>query len=90
MIEQTISKIEERLRHSRTLGPDDKAELEALLGQLRAEASGLVGQPTAAAAGSTPSLAADLGASVAGFEQSHPRLIELVNRISTTLANLGI
>jgi DNA repair exonuclease SbcCD ATPase subunit len=29
-------------------------------------------------------------ASVEGFETSYPRLVEIVNRISTALANLGI
>jgi hypothetical protein len=31
-----------------------------------------------------------LGSSVRGFEQSHPRLVQIVNSISQTLANLGI
>jgi hypothetical protein len=31
-----------------------------------------------------------LGSSVAGFERSHPRLVQIVNAISNTLANLGI
>lgn len=31
-----------------------------------------------------------LGSSVEGFEQSHPRLVQIVNSISHTLANLGI
>ena len=31
-----------------------------------------------------------LSASVDGFEGSHPQLVQLVNRICTTLANLGI
>jgi hypothetical protein len=31
-----------------------------------------------------------LEASVAGFEESHPKLVEAVNRICTTLSNLGI
>lgn len=31
-----------------------------------------------------------LAASVGGFEKSHPRLVEIVNRICTTLSNLGI
>ncbi len=31
-----------------------------------------------------------LASSVEGFEQSHPRLVQLVNSISTTLSNLGI
>ena len=32
----------------------------------------------------------DLSASVDGFEQSHPELVQIVNRICTTLSNLGI
>lgn len=32
----------------------------------------------------------ELSASVEGFESSHPRLVEVVNRIATTLSNLGI
>ena len=32
----------------------------------------------------------DLSASVTGFEKSHPKLVEVVNRIATTLSNLGI
>ena len=31
-----------------------------------------------------------LRSSVAGFEQSHPQLVRIVNSISNTLANLGI
>lgn len=31
-----------------------------------------------------------LRASVNGFEKSHPRLVDIVNRIATTLSNLGI
>ena len=31
-----------------------------------------------------------LQSSVDGFEKSHPKLVEIVNRISNTLSNLGI
>ncbi len=31
-----------------------------------------------------------LSSSVGGFEQSHPRLVQIVNSISHTLSNLGI
>lgn len=31
-----------------------------------------------------------LRSSVSGFEQSHPRLVQIVNSISQTLSNLGI
>jgi hypothetical protein len=31
-----------------------------------------------------------LRASVTGFEESHPKLVDIVNRVATTLSNLGI
>ena len=31
-----------------------------------------------------------LGSSVAGFEETHPKLVDSVNRICTALANMGI
>ncbi len=31
-----------------------------------------------------------MSSSVSGFEQSHPRLVQIVNAISNTLSNLGI
>lgn len=31
-----------------------------------------------------------LSTSVAGFEKSHPKLVEIVNRICVTLSNIGI
>ena len=31
-----------------------------------------------------------LGSSVSGFEESHPRLVQIVSSISNTLSNLGI
>ncbi len=31
-----------------------------------------------------------MSSSVAGFEESHPRLVQIVNAISNTLSNLGI
>lgn len=33
---------------------------------------------------------AGLGSSVQGFEESHPRLVQIVSAISRTLSNLGI
>ena len=32
----------------------------------------------------------DLSASVIGFEASHPRLVQIVDRLATTLSNMGI
>jgi hypothetical protein len=93
MVEDTIAKIQARLRSSESLAPEQRAELEDLLQQLRREV------------GTLPETARDIrihkdtdaqGAmrtlqeSLAGFEGTHPELVGLVNRISTVLANMGI
>jgi hypothetical protein len=39
---------------------------------------------------SSPAVLDDLRASVVGFEASHPRLVQVVDRIALTLSNMGI
>jgi hypothetical protein len=93
MIENTIAKIEERLRTDDSLPPEKRLELEQLLAELRRESSAL---PSLARRNSDESdidlrAAVDrLGTSLTEFEASHPQLVALVNRISTVLANMGI
>jgi len=95
MIEQTIAELEARLRSVHGLGEAERAEVESLLRQLRAEAAvalaanggtlkPLVGE------GAHESLLDKLADSVTGFEATHPKLTGIVNRISTILANMGI
>ena len=38
----------------------------------------------------SPAVLDDLRASVAGFEASHPQLVQVVDRIALTLSNMGI
>jgi Domain of unknown function (DUF4404) len=38
----------------------------------------------------TPAVLQDFRASVEGFEASHPRLVQIVDRIALTLSNMGI
>lgn len=38
----------------------------------------------------TPAVLDELRESVAGFEASHPRLVQVVDRIALTLSNMGI
>ena len=108
MIDETIARLEARLRDS-TLAPENRLELLRLLGQLKAELaalektdadrarsiSGHTEQVTHAATGQrNPDLLQrslqELSDSVDGFENSHPTLVQVVNRIATTLSNLGI
>ena len=110
MIQDTISKIEERIRAAEAVGGENKAELLKLLAALKSEVSGLSqthSEEAQSIAGFTavstheatreepnPELVnlslKGLSSSVQGFEESHPRLVQVVNSICTTLSNLGI
>ena len=110
MIQETIGKIEERLRETDAIQAGNKAELLNLLSTLKAEVSQLSrtnSEQAESIAGFTavstheamreernPQLVQislqGLASSVEGFERSHPRLVEVVNSICTTLSNLGI
>src|SRR4051812_23206640 len=107
MIQDRIAKIEAALADAADLPPAARAELLALLAELKTEVSGLEAahgdqaRSIARSADAAFSLASrpaeadapaaldDLRASVAGFEASHPRLVQVVDRISLTLSNMG-
>ena len=96
MIEDTIAKIEHRLRSAKDLPINERQELEQLLTQLRADAKSLPRQPANSRWDQTeenddPNTALSrLQESLAEFETTHPQLVGTVNRISTILANMGI
>ena len=110
MINDTIAKIEARLRAAESVPDERRRELLELVGTLRGEISELsktdqehaqsiagftqVSTHEATRAEPNPDLIkaslAGLTGSVAGFEKSHPRLVQIVNSLSTTLSNLGI
>ncbi len=94
MIEETISKIEERLRDADSLTPANRAELQNLLAQLRREAQTLPANALPGDSGppdeDVQSTIGRLEESLTAFETSHPQLTGIVNRISAILANMGI
>ena len=110
MIDDTITKIQQRLQQASNLSPEKRRELEELVAQLQTEISGLrkvdpdraqsiAGFAEASAREATrtdpePELARnaihELESSVTGFEAAHPKLTAIVNRIASTLSNLGI
>ena len=110
MIQDTIGKIEERIRQADAIKGESKAELLNLLGALKSEVAGLSETHAdealsiagftdisthEATRGSKNQELTDLSlkglsSSVQGFEDSHPKLVQLVNTICTTLSNLGI
>jgi hypothetical protein len=93
MIEDTIAKIEQRLRTAQSLPPAERSELEQLLAQLRAEAHSLPRSPALAPPAPEDDAQTALGRlqeSLTEFETTHPQLVGTVNRISTILANMGI
>jgi len=98
MIEETIRQIEARLNASPNIAPETRAELLSLLAKLRAEAAQL---PTSEHAATGPNSgvakpesmqehAEQLRSSVEEFEESHPKVVQLVNHIANTLSGLGI
>ena len=110
MINETIAKIEERLKNAGSLSPEQRAELLRLLTTLKAEmgdlstdepdkAQSIAGFTAVSAHEATreqknPELVdlslKGLAQSVHGFEDSHPKLVQVVNSICNTLSNLGI
>jgi hypothetical protein len=110
MIDDTIQRIEARLRSSDAMPDTMRGELLALLATLKSE----VAQLPAASARQAESIARaadisteqavaperdeesyrgaldDLAGSVREFEDSHPRLVQVVNNLANTLAGLGI
>jgi hypothetical protein len=90
MIHDTINQIEERLRNSGCLAPEQRRELEGLLAQLRAEVQTLPRQQEPASTRSDDDLLGRLKESVTEFETTHPQLITLVDRINNMLASFGI
>jgi archaellum component FlaC len=110
MIENTIGKIEDRIRGAEAIKDERRQELLQLLGTLKSEVAELsktheeqaqsiagfteVSTHEAIRAEQNPELLKlsldGLGSSVRELEQSHPRLVQIVNAISNTLSNLGI
>ncbi|MFO1478141.1 MAG: DUF4404 family protein [Verrucomicrobiota bacterium] len=110
MIDDTIGKIEARIRSAESINAERKSELIALLGRLKSEVSDLSrthGEHAESITGFTEASAREatraaqnpelldlslkgLKGSVEGFEQSHPRLVQVVNSISNLLSNVGI
>jgi hypothetical protein len=97
MLQDTISKIEDRIQNSAALGDEHRAELLKLLGHLKTEITALstTHQEEAESIAALAELSArdsigGLQSSVGEFETSHPGLAAVVNRIASLLANMGI
>jgi chromosome segregation ATPase len=110
MVEDTIAKIEEQLRNSRSLSEERRQELMDLVSKLRTEMAELATTHSEEAQSiarftelsaheatrqqRNPELidisVKGLSSSVVGFERSHPKLVQVVNRIAYTLSSLGI
>jgi hypothetical protein len=110
MIDETIQRIEARLRSSEAMPDATRAELLGLLATLKRE----VAQLPAARAAQAESIARaaelsteqavaserneeqyrgaldELAGSVREFEDTHPRLVQVVNNLANALAGLGI
>jgi hypothetical protein len=110
MIQDRIDKIEAAVNQAPNLSSESRAQLRALLVDLKAEVASLAAtrdEDARSIAGfadasvheairteKKPALAETalkgLTKSVEGFEASHPRLVQIVDRIAVTLSNMGI
>jgi phage shock protein A len=91
MIEKTISDIEAKI-HAGGLAEPAKAELLQLLASLKTQAAALkkTCDDTRENHSALKNSVEELRSSVEGFEQSHPKIVQAVNSISSTLSNLGV
>lgn len=91
MIDSTIRDIQAKIRAG-TLTDAAKNELLQLVGTLKLEVAAL--EKTCNVAREKQNVlkgsVEELRSSVEGFEKSHPKIVEAVNSISSTLSNLGI
>ena len=106
MIPERISHIENTLRAAPNIPESTRGELLALLAGLKAEIASLADTDAArvehitgsadaavqAAVRREPSAEATegLAASVRDFEASHPKLVQIVDRLAVILSNTGI
>jgi hypothetical protein len=86
MVEKLINELETKIRNADFSNTAHKNDLLQSVTHLKAELAAREKQSLAPLKSSVE----ELRSSVEGFEQSHPKLIEVVNRISSSLANLGI
>jgi uncharacterized protein YbcC (UPF0753/DUF2309 family) len=110
MIQETLNRIEAKIRKTELMQEENKDELLKLVAELKNEITELSRthpEHAESIAGFADLSAHEavrnrknvhlfklstegLLASVREFEQSHPRLVNIVNTISNTLANMGI
>jgi hypothetical protein len=98
MIEDTITKLEARLKNSDTLPAASRSELLLLLGTLKREVSDLektkaahvISYSSPSGRPASDSLNHQLRDFVASVETSHPQTTQILDRISKVLADLGM
>lgn len=91
MIEHLIRDLEAKIQAEK-ISDAGKSELLQSVAKLKVELTRLQAASTAAQEKlkSLKSPVEELRSSVEDFEQSHPKLVETVNNISSALSNLGI
>ncbi len=85
MIEETVAKIEAALREARGAEPEKKAQLIALLEQLKADI-----QREKASKDILAKAEEGLKDAAVEFDATHPKLAAIVGEVSAMLAKIGI
>jgi hypothetical protein len=86
MVEKIINELESKIHAAGFSNAAHKNDLLQSVAHLKNELAAREKQSLAPLRSSVD----ELRSSVEGFEQSHPKLVEVVNRISSSLSNLGI
>lgn len=102
MIDDTLQKLEERIRASKRTGEETREELLSLVAELRgeltaaaethgAQAASVARHAEAVAAGAADTgTAEEIEDTLLAFESQHPRLVGLVQRFFRTLSDGGL
>ncbi len=85
MIEETVAKIEAALREARGAEPEKRAQLIALLEQLKAEV-----QREKASKDIIAKAEEGLKDAAVEFDATHPKLAAIIGEVSAMLAKIGI
>lgn len=86
-VRETLDELSRQIRDAETLGPEEREELDRLVGEIEARLDRDAGREDD---GEAPPLVQRLSEAAERFEASHPRLSAAVGRLVDALAAMGI
>lgn len=101
MVEDKLKRIEERISQSENMAGENKAQVLELLKELKSEMSENsenvgtelkqnISKIDSEDEGFIKSAFSDINETINEFEESHPKLVQIINSICTQLSNSGL